>query len=78
MRRARWAPRAAPRAGAINDVPFAALSTERHGAKWIGEYESLIVDDKRRILHAVWTEPVDEGGKAIARIFHATAKLPKK
>ncbi len=61
--------------GAINSVPFAALSTVRHGARWIGEYESLLVDDKRRMLHAVWTEPVDEGGKIVARIFHAKAKL---
>ncbi len=65
-------------AGAINDVPFAALSTERHGPKWIGDHESLLVDDRRRTLHAVWSEPVDEGGKVVARIFHATAKLPKR
>ena len=45
--------------GAINATPFAALSTERHGTKWIGEYESLVIDDKRRVLHAVWTQPVD-------------------
>jgi hypothetical protein len=62
-------------AGAINGVPFAALSTERHGSKWIGEYESLIVDDQRRVLHAVWTQPVDEAGKRVSRIFHASAKL---
>jgi hypothetical protein len=61
--------------GAINSVPFAALSTERHGSKWIGEYESLLVDSKRRVLHAVWTQPVEENGKPIARIFHAQAKL---
>jgi hypothetical protein len=61
--------------GAINAQPFAALSTERHGSKWIGEYESLIVDDKRRVLHAVWSQPVLVDGKPIARIFHATAKL---
>ncbi len=65
-------------AGAINDVPFAALSTVRHSAKWIGEYESLVIDDKRRVLHAVWSEPVDEQGKIVSRIFHATAKLPRK
>ena len=64
--------------GAINSVPFAALSTERHGAKWIGEYESLVVDDAHRVLHAVWTEPVAEGDKVVARIFHATAKLPRR
>lgn len=61
--------------GAINSLPFAALSTERHASKWIGEYETLLVDDKRRLLHAVWTQPVDENGKIVSRIFHATAKL---
>ncbi|MDB4958323.1 MAG: hypothetical protein JWO36_5892 [Myxococcales bacterium] len=61
--------------GAINSVPFAALSTVRHSSKWIGEYESLLIDSKRRVLHAVWTQPVTEGDKIIARIFHATAKL---
>jgi hypothetical protein len=61
--------------GAINSLPFAALSTERHASKWIGEYESLLVDDKRHVLHAVWTQPVDEGGKIVSRIFHAQAKL---
>lgn len=61
--------------GAINDRPFAALSTERHGAKWIGEYETLLVDAKKRLLHAVWAQPVAEGDKIVTRIFHATAKL---
>jgi hypothetical protein len=61
--------------GAINSLPFAALSTERHASKWIGEYESLLVDDRRHVLHAVWTQPVDEGGTIVSRIFHATAKL---
>jgi hypothetical protein len=27
------------------------------------------------MLHAVWTQPIDDHGKPIARIFHATAKL---
>ena len=61
--------------GAINDAPFAALSTVRHGAKWIGEYESLFVDDKRRVLHAVWTQPMLENGRIFSRIVHASAKL---
>jgi len=64
--------------GAINDRPFAAISTERHGAKWLGEYESLIVDDRHRVLHAVWTQPVAEAKGAIARIFHASAPLPAR
>jgi len=61
--------------GRIDDQPFAALSTVRHAAKWIGEYQKLVVDDKRRSLHAVWTQTVDEGGKVISRVFHAKAKL---
>jgi hypothetical protein len=61
--------------GRINDAPFAALSTERHGPRWIGEYQSLLVDDKRRLLHAVWSQPVEENGVVAARIFHAAAKL---
>ena len=64
--------------GRINDVPFAALSTVRHGAKWVGEYQSLVVDPARRTLHATWTQPVDDGGKIVSRIFHAKAKLPPK
>lgn len=62
--------------GAINTVAFAALSTVRHGAKWIGEYESLIVDERRRVLHAIWAQPVAEDGAIVSRIFHSQAKLP--
>ena len=61
--------------GAINSQPFAALSTVRHSSKWLGEYQSLLVDDKRRVLHAVWSQTVDESGKPITRVFHASAKL---
>ena len=61
--------------GAINSQPFAALSTERHGSKWIGEYEGLVVDARRRVLHAVWSQPVKEGDRVVSRIFHAAAKL---
>jgi hypothetical protein len=64
--------------GAINSAPFAALSTVRHGAKWVGEYETLLVDDQRRMLHAIWAQPVAEGDKIVARIFRASAKLPKR
>ncbi len=64
--------------GAINDLPFAALTTERHAARWIGEHASLVIDDKRRTLHAVWTQPVVTAGATAARIFHAQAKLPRR
>ena len=64
--------------GAINDVPFAALTTERHAPRWVGEHAALVIDDKRRTLHAVWTQPVDGGGTTVSRIFHAAAKLPRR
>jgi hypothetical protein len=61
--------------GAINTVPFAALSTGRHSHTWIGDYQSLIVDAKRRTLHAAWAQVVDEAGAKVSRIFHSAAKL---
>lgn len=61
--------------GAINTVPFATLSTARHSRTWIGEYQSLVVDAKRRKLHAVWAQVVDEAGAKVSRIFHSSAKL---
>lgn len=64
--------------GAINDRPFAALSLERDAPRSLGEAAALLIDDRRRTLHAVWTQPVDEGGQVVARIFHAQAKLPRK
>ena len=54
---------------------MAAYELVRHSSKWLGEYESLLVDDRRRRVHAVWTQVVDEGGRPIARIHHATAPL---
>lgn len=62
--------------GRINDLPFAALSTTRDGARSIGDHQALVVDDKRRTLHAVWTQPVaGPDGTITSRIFHARAKL---
>jgi hypothetical protein len=63
--------------GAINSTPFATLATARHTSSSVGDYEALVVDDKRRVLHAVWAQPIDEAGKPITRIFHAQAKLKK-
>jgi hypothetical protein len=54
---------------------MAAYELVRHSTKWLGEYEALLVDPKRRTLHAVWTHTVDEGGKAIARIQYSSRKL---
>lgn len=63
--------------GAINSTPFATLATARHASTSVGDYEALVLDDKRRVLHAVWAQPIDEAGKPITRIFHARAKLKK-
>lgn len=65
-------------ARAVSDVPFAALSTGRHDATWLGETQALVVDDRGRTLHAVWTQPVAEAGRIVGRIFHATAALPRR
>ncbi len=54
---------------------FASFSFARHSTKWTGEYQALLVDKKRKLLHAVWSQTVDEGGVPIARIFHARGKL---
>lgn len=54
---------------------MAAYELVRHSSKWLGEYQSLLVDPKRRVLHSVWTHTVQEGDAAIARVFHAARKL---
>jgi hypothetical protein len=63
------------RTESVSDKPFAAYSYVRHGATWLGEYYGLVLDPKRRILHAVWTQPVREGSQVISRILHAQTKL---
>ena len=60
--------------GAISEAPFA-LSFERFTPAWIGEHAALVVDDKRRMLHAVWAQPVVEGAGVATRIMHAVATL---
>lgn len=59
----------------ISDQPFAAYSYLRQGAAWLGEYYGLALDPKRKLLHAIWTQPVLENGAAISRILHAQASL---
>ena len=59
----------------INDRVRGAVD-DAAGELAVGDYQALVVDNARRILHAVWTQPVLEGGKPVARIFHARAKLP--
>jgi hypothetical protein len=63
---------------AVSDIPFASYELIRWSSKWLGEYNSLLIDGKHKIMHAVWTQTVDESGTPTARIFHASAKLPAK
>lgn len=63
--------------GAINSVPFATLSTTRDPKKSVGERATLVVDEQRRLLHAVWAQRVDDAGTPATRIFHAQARLNK-
>lgn len=51
---------------------MAAYELVRHSSKWLGEYSALVLDPKRKVLHAVWTHTVQEGPHAIARLRHAT------
>lgn len=60
---------------AVNDTPFAGYGVGRFSSQWLGEYFSIVLDAKRRVLHVVWTQPVDENGVPISRIFHSAAKL---
>jgi hypothetical protein len=60
---------------AVSASPFADYQLLRHGPKWMGEYGALLVDGKHRLLHALWTQPVDEHGLATGRIFYARARL---
>jgi hypothetical protein len=64
--------------GRINDAPFAVLSAARSGASWLGDHQSLVVDERRRTVHAVWTQPVAEGDLIRTRVLHAAAKLPAR
>jgi hypothetical protein len=63
--------------GAINTLPFAALPLGRGGANTVGDRESLFVDAKHRMLHALWAQPVVENDVIVTRVFHAAAKLQK-
>jgi hypothetical protein len=61
----------------VSDAPFASYVLTRHSSKWMGEYGALVIDVKRRALHALSTQPVDagEGRGPTARIFHARGIL---
>jgi hypothetical protein len=69
-------PAGGPCAAAVRASPdMAAYELARHSSKWLGEYGALVVDPKRRLLHAVWTHTVQEGPHAIARLRYATRPL---
>jgi hypothetical protein len=59
----------------VSDTPFAKFSLERNLPAWLSEYGALLVDPERRLLHAIWTQPVLENGDAHSRIFYASAPL---
>jgi hypothetical protein len=60
---------------AVNDAPFAAFGFGRGSAATAGDTIALLADPRHRLLHALWAQPVDEGGAVSARIVHAAAKL---
>jgi BNR repeat-like domain len=61
----------------VNEEPFASYGFARHSPKWLGEYNQLMVDPKKKLLHVVWTQTVSENGVPTARVFYANGKLPK-
>ena len=62
---------------AVSDAPFASYVLTRHSPKWMGEYGTLLIDVKRRALHALWSQPVDDGAGPASRIFYARGTLAK-
>lgn len=55
--------------------PMTTYELVRHSPRWLGEYTSLVVDDKHDGVHAVWTQ-VAPGAteRGTARIVHARGK----
>jgi hypothetical protein len=62
--------------GSISRTPFASFDTGRKDTRSVGDRQALVVDDKKRELHAVWTQPVaGADGKVSMHVFHAVGKL---
>jgi hypothetical protein len=59
----------------VSDVPFASYGFVRHSPRWLSEYGSLLFDVKKKVLHALWTQTVERGKGAAARIFYARADV---
>jgi hypothetical protein len=60
---------------AISEQPFAAFGFARYSSKSLGDGNALLFDAKRKAIHAVWTQPIDEGGNPVSRIFVSSAKV---
>src|SRR5262249_37006972 len=60
---------------AVSDVPFAAFGFGRNSGHWLGDSIDVTVDSKRKLVHAAWTQPVDEGGQVTGRVYTAAARL---
>jgi hypothetical protein len=60
---------------AVNDTPFAAFGLGRNSNRWLGDSVDVVVDTKHKLLHAVWTQTVDENGQLTGRVYTAAAKL---
>ena len=68
------APRCAER-GALDAGDFVGLGAGRLAARWVGDAEALVIDDRRHVMHALWTEPMVAGDHVVTRVVHASAKL---
>jgi hypothetical protein len=60
----------------VNDTPYASFRLGRHGSDWLGDYQTLLIDPERRQLHAIWAQPVAEGGEVLSHLFYARGSLP--
>jgi hypothetical protein len=60
--------------GAIASL-LPALGTGRYDAQWVGDSETLVIDERRRLLHAIWAQPTQLSELITTRIVHAAAKL---
>jgi hypothetical protein len=58
----------------VSDQPFAWFGYGRDSAQSLGDYISLVHDAKHKMVHVVWAQPVDEGGKVASRLYHAAAR----
>lgn len=62
--------------GAVDAGDFDGLDAGRLDARWVGDAEALVIDDRRHVLHALWSEAMLVGDHPVMRVVHATAKLP--